>query len=247
MIFTHADAQFRSSHLAVSAESVGGTTLGARVTWNTTLPPECVASVRVNFRTATKGILAAANTTTNISQTEIIQTGLQCGASYNIKVVVSGKPRHQGALVEQILSSEQVEVLIGGKEVVCMRFQSQKPDGGYAIAHAATPVLFGVRAEVTSDNTSIIVSWKWSCQGVINLVTVNYQPERGSLMMYTVNNIAATNATLPNLLCDTEYTVWVHARGGQINRTSAPRTISLPARGILYNMYITFIHAVYWL
>ena len=230
MIFTHADAQFRSS--AVSAESVGGTTLGARVTWNTTLPPDCVTSVTVNFRATTNGVLVATYTTTNTSQTEIIQTGLQCGTSYNIKVVVSGKPRHQGVLVEQILSSKQVQVLIGGKEIVCMRFQSQKPDGGY-IAHAATPVLFGVRAEVTADNTSIIVSWKWSCQGVINLVRVDYQPERGSLMMYTVNNKTSTSATLPNMLCDTEYTVWVHGRSGQINRTSASRTISLPARGIL--------------
>ena len=84
MIFTHADAQFLSSNLTARAESVGGSTIGVRVTWNTTLPPECMTSVLVNFRTTTNGVLAATYTTTNTSQTEVIQTGLQCGASYNI-------------------------------------------------------------------------------------------------------------------------------------------------------------------
>ena len=75
MIFTHADAQFRSSNLTVRAESVGGSTPGARITWSTTLPPECVTSVSVNFRNTVNGRLEAINSTTNSSQTEIIQTG----------------------------------------------------------------------------------------------------------------------------------------------------------------------------
>ena len=121
MIFTHADAQFLSSHLAVSAESVGGTTLGARVTWNTTLPPDCVTSVTVNFRATTNGVLVATNTTTNTSQTEIIQTGLelQCGTSYNIRVLVTGEPKYQGVPLEQFLFGSHVQVFIGGKEIVC--------------------------------------------------------------------------------------------------------------------------------
>ena len=122
MIFTRADAQFRSSNHTVRAESVRGSTPGVRVTWNTTLPPECVTSVRVNFRTTPNGLLAAANTTVNASQTEVIQTGLQCGASYNTQVVVSGKPRYQGVPHEQYLLSNQVQVSIGGKENVCVRF-----------------------------------------------------------------------------------------------------------------------------
>ena len=101
------------------------------------------------------------------------------------------------------------------------------------ISHTDGP--FIVRAEVTSDNTSIRVSWKWLCQGMpmhINLVRVHYQPEGGSLMMYTVGSTAATIATLPNLQCNTEYTVWLHARGRQINRTSVSRMVSLPAKGM---------------
>ena len=128
MIFTHADARFLSSYLTTSAKSVGGSTPGARVTWNTTLPPECVTSVSVNFRTTTNRVLAANYTTTNTSQTEVIQTGLQCGASYSITVVVSGKPRYQGVPIDQILSSNKVQVFIGGKEIVCVIFH-RKLDG----------------------------------------------------------------------------------------------------------------------
>ena len=94
---------------------------------------------------------------------------------------------------------------------------------------------FIVRAEVTADNISIRVTWEWSCQGVpmyINRVRVHYQPEGGSLMMHTVGSITATSVTLPSLQCNTEYTVWVYARGGQINTTSTPRMASLPARGM---------------
>ena len=103
------------------------------------------------------------------------------------------------------------------------------------ISHTDVPGPFIVRAEVTADNTSIRVSWQWSCQGVplyINHVRVDYQPEGGSLMMHTVDNTTAASATLPNLQCNTEYIIWVHARGGQINRTSVPRMVYLPARGM---------------
>ena len=92
-----------------------------------------------------------------------------------------------------------------------------------------------MRAEITADNISIRVTWEWSCQGVpmyINRVRVHYQPEGGSLMMYTVNNTTATSATLPNLLCNTKYNIWVYSEGGQMNTTSAPRMVSLPARGM---------------
>ena len=84
-----------------------------------------------------------------------------------------------------------------------MHVISAEPDGGYAITHAAIPVPFGVRAEATAGNTSIRVSWQWSCQGVLDYVRVDYQPEGGSLMSYTVDNTTATSVTLPNLQCNT--------------------------------------------
>ena len=102
------------------------------------------------------------------------------------------------------------------------------------MSHTDVPGPFIVRAEVTADNTSIKVSWKWLCQGMpmhINLVRVDYQPEGGSLMMHTVGSTTATSATLPNLQCNTKYIIWVRAKGSQINRTSSPRMVSLSARG----------------
>ena len=96
----------------------------------------------------------------------------------------------------------------------------------------AIPIPFGVRAEVTADNTSFRVSWQWSCQGVLDLVRVHYQPEGGSLIMYTVDNTTATSATLPNLQCNTKYTIWVYYVQSRMGKTSASRMVSLPARGI---------------
>ena len=69
-----------------------GSTPAARVTWSTTIPPQCVASVRVDFRTGSQsGPVVANYTTTNTSQTEIIQTDLRCITYYYIRVVVTGQ------------------------------------------------------------------------------------------------------------------------------------------------------------
>ena len=69
-----------------------GPTPAVRVTWNTTAPPECVTSVRVDFRTGSHSEPVVANYTTNsTSQTEFIQTGLQCTTNYYITVLVTGE------------------------------------------------------------------------------------------------------------------------------------------------------------
>ena len=102
---------------------MGGTTPGVRVTWSTTVPPECVTSVRVEFRKSSRGSVVASNTTTNTSQTVIIQTGLQCATNYYITVVVTGELRPPGGMpTTQMLSPKQnniVQVVAGGKETVC--------------------------------------------------------------------------------------------------------------------------------
>ena len=113
----HAAVQFGLSTITVNAESVNGSTPAARVTWSTTIPPECVTSVTVEFRTDRLGEVVANYTSTNTSQTEVHQTGLQCGTYYYIRVVVTGETSG-GEHVTQ--SSNQVQVLVGGKEIVCM-------------------------------------------------------------------------------------------------------------------------------
>ena len=90
-ICMHAASQIViSTVVTASAESVDGRSPTARVTWNTTIPPECVASVRVEFRSSYFSPVLANYTTTNTSETEIIQTGLQCATNYYIRVVLTG-------------------------------------------------------------------------------------------------------------------------------------------------------------
>ena len=116
----HAAVDFSLSNninVTVSAESVDGPTPAARVTWSTTAPPQCVASVRVDFRTGShSGPVLATYTTTNTSQTEIIQTGLQCATYYYITVNVTGKTSDGQRPTK---SSRAVQVLVGGKN--CMQ------------------------------------------------------------------------------------------------------------------------------
>ena len=114
----HAAVQFyHRTVTTVNAESVGGSTPGVRVTWNTTLPPDCVASVRVEFRTSSHGSVVATYTTTNTSQTVVIQTGLQCATNYYTRVVVSGG---QGGTLMLSHIHADVQVFVGSKETVCM-------------------------------------------------------------------------------------------------------------------------------
>ena len=125
-VFLHAVTQFHSSTITLSAESVGGSTPGVRVTWSTTVPPECVTSVRVEFRTSNLGPVVATYTTTNTSETEVIQTGLQCATNYYIRVVVTGELRPPGGMPTTVMLSpahSDVQVLVGGNsviEIVCM-------------------------------------------------------------------------------------------------------------------------------
>ena len=100
----------------MNAESVDGLSPGARVTWNTTIPSDCVTSLQVDFRTqSNSGTLVATYNTTNTSQTEVIQTGLQCTTNYFITVVFTGLTSEG---IRPTLSSIPFEVLIGGKEIV---------------------------------------------------------------------------------------------------------------------------------
>ena len=107
-------AAFLSYTITVSAESVDAPTPTVRVTWNTTVPPECVAAVRVEFRTSSTGPVVANYTTTNTSQTEIIHTGLQCATYYYITVKVTGK---QMDGIHPTLSGRPMRVLVGGKRL----------------------------------------------------------------------------------------------------------------------------------
>ena len=94
--FMHAVTQFHFRNVAMSAESVDGSTPGVRVTWNTTVPPERVVSVAVNFRTSshTNGPVAANYTTTNTSQKEVIHTCHRIKCNGSICFTIHKKKQH---------------------------------------------------------------------------------------------------------------------------------------------------------
>ena len=100
--------------VAVGTDSMNRSTHGARVTWSTEIPPECVAFVTVEFRTESRGpgpVVATNSTYTTRSQTELIQTGLQHAINYYTLIVtgnISGD-------VRPTLRTRQKQVCIGGK------------------------------------------------------------------------------------------------------------------------------------
>ena len=109
----HTAGQFSLSTVNVSVESVVGSTPAVRVTWSTTAPPECVTSVRVEFRTSSRGPVVANYTSNDTTGTAVIQSGLRCGTYYYITVVVTGEPR-----VTLHTTGSRVHVVTGGKEIV---------------------------------------------------------------------------------------------------------------------------------
>ena len=222
-------AQFSLETVGVGAGSVNGS---VRVTWNTTAPPQCVAFVTVEFRTSRTGTVVATYKTTNISQTEFIQTGLRCGAYYYITVKVTGETSDGE---NPTLSSRQLQVLVNGGKVPIAMAAVCSGNQLDSYIHCCTdiPTPVGVRAEVTADNTSIKMSWGWQSHNAsicVNQIIVYYS---GLQMMYTVgNSTAATSGTLPNLQCNTNYTIRLEARGGRINKWSQPVIVYLPAKGM---------------
>ena len=99
--------------VTVSAESVGGPTPAVRVTWNTTIPPECVAFVRVEFRNNSLRDVVVNYTTTNTSGTAVIQTGLQCATNYYITVNVTGATSDG---LHPTVTGRLIRVFTGGKK-----------------------------------------------------------------------------------------------------------------------------------
>ena len=113
------------------------------------------------------------------------------------------------------------------------------------------PAPVRARAEATADNTSIRVLWEWSVQGLLMClsVRVDYQPEGGSLMMYTVDSATATSATLSNLTCNTQYKISVEGCTKLVvhtedeDCTSAPKAESNPVAKETFGEYVSGLHA----
>ena len=75
-----------------------------------------MTSVRVVFRRSTHGAEVTSYTTTNTSGTQVIQSPLQCGTEYYVRVFVTGVQRLGGVQRGSI----QKRVVVGGKKRVCV-------------------------------------------------------------------------------------------------------------------------------
>ena len=85
--------------------------------------------------------------------------------------------------------------------------------------------------------SSVRVIWQWSSSGpapdCFNTTSVTYHPEGGSESFLQLSDPAATEATLTDLQCNTNYTITVVAAAGEHMSKSVAVTVYLPLQGIL--------------
>ena len=203
----------------VTARLINASSLRVAWQWTSSSPaPYCFNTTSVTYYPEGGG--ESSLQLSDPAATEATLTDLQCNTNYTITVVTTaGNHRRESV-------PRTVSVLLQGiLQYMCLYI--------IAISFLDIPIPVGVRAEATTDNTSIRVSWQWSCQDVLDLVRVDYQPEGDSLMMYTADSTTATtNATLPNLQCSTKYTIWIYYVQSGMGTKSVPRMVCLPARGV---------------
>ena len=99
----------------------------------------------------------------------------------------------------------------------------------------APPTPTEVTAEIITAS-SVMVSWQWtsssSAPNCFNTTTVTYRPEGGDESSQQLSYPAATETTLTNLQCNTNYTITVVATAGEHRRKRVARTVYLPQQGI---------------
>ena len=102
---------------------------------------------------------------------------------------------------------------------------------------SAPPTPSEVTALVTNVST-VGVTWQWTSSGsapdCFNTTTVIYYPDGRDELFLQLSDPAATEATLTDLQCSTNYTITVHTSSGSTDTRSERRIVSLPARGIAH-------------
>ena len=80
------------------------------------------------------------------------------------------------------------------------------------------------------------MAWRWTSSGPVpdcfNTTRVAYRPEGGGESFLQLSDPAATEATLTDLQCNTNYTITVVATAGEHRRESVALTVYLPLQGI---------------
>ena len=104
------------------------------------------------------------------------------------------------------------------------------------ISPPAPPIPTNVTVEVINAS-SLRVAWQWISSGsapsCFNTTTLTYRPEGGSeSSSLQLSDPAATEATLTDLQCNTNYTITVVATAGEHRKESVAMTVYLPVQGI---------------
>ena len=109
----------------------------------------------------------------------------------------------------------------------------------------APPTPTEVTAEVI-NTSSVRVAWQWTSSGpapnCFNTTTMTYRPEGGGKSFLQLSDPAATEATLTDLQCNTNYTITVVATAGEHRREGvAFLPLTLQIQGILNSWKPVFV------
>ena len=103
------------------------------------------------------------------------------------------------------------------------------------------PIPTNVTAQLI--NASFRVAWQWTSSGpapnCFNTTHVTYRPEGGDESSLQLSDPAATEATLTDLQCNTNYTITVVATAGEYKTEDVAMTVSVPLQGILLHVSVS--------
>ena len=112
------------------------------------------------------------------------------------------------------------------------------------VSSPGPPIPTNVTAQLINAS-SFRVAWQWTSSGpapdCFNTTTVTYHPEGGSESSLQLSDPAATEATLTDLQCNTNYTITVVATAGEYKTEDVAMTVSVPLQGILLHICISIL------
>jgi len=176
---------------------------GAKIKWNTTIPPECISSV-----TVVSQFPADDYTPPNIMQTdEATLSGLRCDTIYNFRVRVR---RRLHTDVNPAATSNIVSVHVG-----------------------VPPTPVNVTAAATANGVVVSWGWNCGLLQCLHEIQVVYQPQGGTERVLNQISKSATSTTLQNLQNNTQYTLYIRTIGLSGTRARTENATLILERGVL--------------
>ena len=203
------------------------TSIGVSWEWSHHGVLMCVDIVRVYYQP--KGGSLMMYTVDNTTATSATLSNLQCNTEYTISVYASGGG------INKTSASRMVSLPSRG---ICACYLNLHPVQfiiGCSTVSPAPPTPTDVTAQLMNAST-VRVTWQWTSSGpapsCFNTTTVTYRPEGGGESSLQLSDPAATEATLTDLQCNTNYTITVVVTAGEHRREGVARTVLFPLQGI---------------